>query len=74
VEHALKETTVELRPDDDLMTRAERIVVVMGITGATDKFILSAYRVLKAYQQLDQRSRHERQPVAHSEFSNPESE
>ena len=45
--------TVLVRTGDDLMTRAEKIVHVMGYRGAVGDFVLTVYRVLHAYEKAD---------------------
>ena len=45
--------TVFLRTSDDLMTRAEKIVHVLGYRGAVGGFVINVYRVLQKYEELD---------------------
>jgi hypothetical protein len=45
--------SVTLYADDDLLTRAEKLVFLMGFTGAVGDHVLTMYKALKMYQELD---------------------
>ena len=45
--------SVMVRAEDDLMTRAEKIVHVLGYRGAIGGFVINVYRVLQAYEKAD---------------------
>lgn len=52
---------LELFASDDLLKRAENIVYFVGYRGAVGGFVLEVYRLLKAYEALDQKS--QKQPT-----------
>jgi hypothetical protein len=45
--------SVWVTADDDLMTRAEKIVWSLGYRGATGGFAINVYRVLELYAKYD---------------------
>lgn len=45
--------SVTIHASDDLMTRAEKIVHVLGYRGAVGGFVINVYRVLQAYEKAD---------------------
>ena len=45
--------SVTVSADDDLMTRAEKIVHVCGFRGAAGGFAVDVFRVLQAYEKAD---------------------
>jgi hypothetical protein len=45
--------TIMLNSGDDLMSRAEKIVRVMGFRGAVGGYTLDIYRMLQKYEKLD---------------------
>ena len=49
--------TVTVYASDDLMTRAEKIVHIMGYRGATAGFAINIYRLLQAYEKADAEER-----------------
>lgn len=42
---------------DDLMTRAQKIVHILGFRGDVGGFILETYRMLQKYEQLDKQAK-----------------
>lgn len=46
--------TIQLSSGDDLVTRAEKIVHVLGFRGSVGDQILLVYNVLKSYKQMDE--------------------
>ena len=45
--------SIMLYAGDDLMTRAEKIVHLLGYRGAVGGFVLEVYRMLQTYERLD---------------------
>lgn len=45
--------SVILHASDDLMTRAQNIVHILGYRGAVGNFVVDVYRVLQRYEALD---------------------
>lgn len=54
--------SITVSADDDLMTRAEKIVHVMGMRGAVGGFVINVYRVLQAYEREDREKAELNQP------------
>ena len=48
-----KQITVQINSNDDLMTRAEKIVKIVGYTGAVSGIVIDVYRLLQKYEKLD---------------------
>jgi hypothetical protein len=48
--------TITLYASDDLMTRAEKIVWMVGYRGAIGGYVLDMYRLLQTYERLDRES------------------
>lgn len=44
---------IKVYADDDLVTRAEKIVWSMNIRGSAGDYIIAVYRILQAYDILD---------------------
>ena len=45
--------SLQVYAEDDLMTRAENIVYMMGQRGAVAEYVISMYRLLQTYEKLD---------------------
>ena len=54
---------VMLSAADDLVTRAEKVVAILGYRGAVGGFVLDVYRVLKGYEELDAQAAQQRSPL-----------
>ena len=44
---------ITVNAKDDLLTRAEKIVRMMGFEGAVGGYVINIYRLLQAYEQAD---------------------
>lgn len=49
----LTEKGVNVYADDDLMTRAQKIVHLLGFRGATGGHAVDVFRLLQAYEKAD---------------------
>ncbi len=52
-----EEDRVFVYADDDLMTRAEKIVHLMGVRGAVGGYAVNVFRLLQAYEKADQEAK-----------------
>jgi hypothetical protein len=62
-----QEETRTISACDDLLTRAENIVWIMGYRGAVGNFVLNVHHLLREYERADQ----ERAAIMNPACSNP---
>jgi hypothetical protein len=51
-----RKQSIMLYAEDDLVTRAEKIVWILGHRGAVGNFVLEVHRMLKKYEELGQKA------------------
>ena len=54
-EKPIEPETITLYAKDDLITRAENVVYLLGYRGAVGNYVIEIYRLLQKYEELDKK-------------------